>query len=129
MTTLSSNSNHGTACSNSTFNIKSIFDWPIVSHLELHSGALPVTQKYVSREKSSPREIIIALLQSPAIAIAIAKTVVMVVLFIFMADLCNRAGHYIFALWFLLLSFFLFPRLISTVAQWMSAILPCTVWP
>jgi len=26
----------------------------------------------------------------------------------FMAALCNRAGHYIFALWFLLSSFFLF---------------------
>jgi len=40
-----------------------------------------------------------------------------------MAALCNRAGHYIFALWFLLLSF-LFPRLISAVADWMSTILP-----
>jgi len=38
-----------------------------------------------------------------------------------MAALCNRAGHYIFALWFLLLSFF--PRLISAVADWMSTIL------
>jgi len=33
---------------------------------------------------------------------------------IIMAALCNRAGHYIFALWFLLSSFFLcFPRLLS----------------
>jgi len=34
-----------------------------------------------------------------------------------MATLWNRAVHYIFALWFLLLSFF--PRLISAVAAWM----------
>ena len=45
-----------------------------------------------------------------------------------MTALCNRAGHYIFALWFLLLSNF-FPRLISAVADWMSAILPHMVWP
>ena len=40
-----------------------------------------------------------------------------------MAALRSRCGHYIFALWFLL-SFFFFPRLISAVADWMSAILP-----
>ena len=47
-----------------------------------------------------------------------------------MVALCNRADHYIFALW-LLLSFFLlfFRRLISAVADWMSAILPHMVWP
>jgi len=45
-----------------------------------------------------------------------------------MAALCSRGGHYIFALWFLLSSLF-FPRLISAVADWMSAILPHTVWP
>jgi len=42
---------------------------------------------------------------------------------LFMAALCNRAGH-IFNLWFLL-SFFLssfFPRLISAVGDWMSTI-------
>jgi len=48
--------------------------------------------------------------------------------------LWNRADYYIFALWFLLLllllSFFLsFSRLISAVADWMSAILPHMVWP
>jgi len=50
----------------------------------------------------------------------------------FMSALCNMAGHYIFALWFLLLSFFLFfffPRLISAVGDWMSAILAHMVWP
>jgi len=38
-----------------------------------------------------------------------------------MAALCNRAGHYIFALWFLLLSSFsiFLPRLISAAADWM----------
>ena len=52
-----------------------------------------------------------------------------------MAALCNRAGHYIFALW-LLLSFFYsiffyFPRLFSAVAHWMSSIglRPHMVWP
>ena len=51
-----------------------------------------------------------------------------------MAVLRNRAGHYIFALWLLLLSsssssnyFSSFPRLISAVADWMSAILPHNV--
>jgi len=46
---------------------------------------------------------------------------------IIMATLCNRAGHYIFALWFTLSSIYLssyFPRLISAVADWMSTILP-----
>jgi len=39
-----------------------------------------------------------------------------------MATLWIRAGHYIFAVWFL--SFFLFfPRLISAAADWMSTIL------
>ena len=44
-----------------------------------------------------------------------------------MATLCSRAGHYIFCP---VVSFFflLFPRLISTVGDWMSAILPRMVW-
>jgi len=48
-----------------------------------------------------------------------------------MAALCNRAGHYILALWFLSSSFFLssFPRLISAVRDWISTILPHMVWP
>jgi len=47
-----------------------------------------------------------------------------------MAALWNRAGHYIFVLWFLLSFFFLFfPRLISAVGDWMSTILPRMVWP
>ena len=67
-----------------------------------------------------------------------------------MAALCNRAGHYIFVLWFLYFFllmaalcgrcghyvfalpvvsiFLLFPRLISTVGDWMSTILPHIVW-
>ena len=44
-----------------------------------------------------------------------------------MVALCNRADHYIFAMWFLLSVFF--PRLISAVADCMSAILPHMVWP
>jgi len=54
--------------------------------------------------------------------------------FVIIAALCNRAGHYIFVLWFLL-SFFLpsflffFPRLISAVADWMSTILSHMMWP
>jgi len=39
-----------------------------------------------------------------------------------MAALRSRCGHYIFALRFLLSSFF--PRLISAVTDWMSTILP-----
>jgi len=46
-----------------------------------------------------------------------------------MVALWNRADHYIFALWFLLLLSSFFPRLISAVADWMSAILPHMVWP
>ena len=49
-----------------------------------------------------------------------------------MAALWNRAGHYIFILWFLsfiyLVSSF-FPHLISSVADWMSTILAHMVWP
>jgi len=45
-----------------------------------------------------------------------------------MATLHSRCGHYIFALWFLLLSSF-FPRLFSAVADWMSTILLHMVWP
>jgi len=50
---------------------------------------------------------------------------------VIMTALCNRAGHYIFALWFLLLSIYLsffFPCLISAIADWMSAILPHMAW-
>jgi len=45
-----------------------------------------------------------------------------------MAALWNKAGHYIFALWFLLLSSF-FPRLILAVTEKMSTILLHMVWP
>jgi len=43
----------------------------------------------------------------------------------------SRCGHYIFVLWFLLLSsfFLLFPRLISTIADWMVTILSHMMWP
>ena len=37
-----------------------------------------------------------------------------------MTTLWNRAGHYIFALWFLSFFFLFFPHVISAVAQWMS---------
>jgi len=48
-----------------------------------------------------------------------------------MVALWNRADHYIFMLWFVLRFFYFlfFPRLISAVADWMSAILPHVVWP
>jgi len=49
-----------------------------------------------------------------------------------MAALWNRAGHYIFVLWFLILSFFLSffsPHLISAVVDWMSTIHLHMVWP
>ena len=49
---------------------------------------------------------------------------------LFVAALRNRAGHYIFACGFYL-SFYLpfFRRLISAVADWMSAVLPHMMWP
>jgi len=53
-----------------------------------------------------------------------------------MVALRNKADHYIFALWFLsffllllLLSSFFIPRLISAVADSVSAIFPHMVWP
>ena len=63
-----------------------------------------------------------------------------------MAAICNRAGHYIFALWFLMVDlwnredhyifilflssfFFFFPRLISAVGDWMFTILRHMGWP
>jgi len=46
-----------------------------------------------------------------------------------MAALCNKPGHYIFALWFLLSPFFFFPGLISVVGDWMSTTLLHMVWP
>jgi len=47
-----------------------------------------------------------------------------------MAALWYTAGHYIFALWFLSIFFFLvFPRLISALGGWMSTMLPHMVWP
>ena len=48
-----------------------------------------------------------------------------------MVALLNRADHYIFMLWFVLLSssFFFFPRLISAVGDWMFTILWHMVWP
>jgi len=46
-----------------------------------------------------------------------------------MAALRNRAGHYIFALWFLYSIFFFFHHLISVVGDWMSTILPHMMWP
>ena len=49
---------------------------------------------------------------------------------LFMIALWNRADHYIFMLWFvLLLLLLLFPRLMSAAAHCMSAILPHMVWP
>ena len=46
-----------------------------------------------------------------------------------MVALWNRADHYIFMLWFVLLLSSFFPRLISAAADWMSAILLHMVWP
>jgi len=50
----------------------------------------------------------------------------------FMVALCNRAGNYVFALWFLSSFFFylfFFPHLISAAADWMSTILPHMMLP
>jgi len=51
------------------------------------------------------------------------------VLTIIMVALCNRAYHYIFALWFLSSIYLFFPRLISAAADWMSTILLHMAWP
>jgi len=49
---------------------------------------------------------------------------------LFMAALCNMAGHIYFHPVVSSSSFFLFfPRLISAVRDWMSTILPYMVWP
>jgi len=53
------------------------------------------------------------------------STINIVTVVVIMVALWNRADHYIFMLWFLLL----FPRLISAVTDWMSAILPYMVSP
>jgi len=47
---------------------------------------------------------------------------------VFMVALCNRADHNIFML-FLLSSSSFFPRLISSVGDWMFTILWHMVWP
>ena len=47
----------------------------------------------------------------------------------FMVALCNRADHYIFILFLLLLLSSFFPRLISAVGDWMFTILWHMVWP
>ena len=58
------------------------------------------------------------------------KTVKIVLFMAALAALSNRAGHYIFALWFLSIFFLsFFPHLFSAVADWISTILPHMVWP
>jgi len=54
---------------------------------------------------------------------AYAITSSCVLTFIMVAQ-CNRADHYIFALYFLSIYLFFIPRLISATSDWMSAILP-----
>jgi len=46
-----------------------------------------------------------------------------------MVALCNKADHYIFALWFLSSSFFFSSPIISAVGDCMSTILPHMMWP
>ena len=49
---------------------------------------------------------------------------------LFMAAPRSGCRHYIFVLWFLLLSsYYLFPRLISAVADWVSTIFRHMMWP
>jgi len=63
----------------------------------------------------------------PAAGAAVYRRVLRITGRLIMAALCNTAGHYIFALWFLSSSvFFFFPRLISAAADWISTILPET---
>ena len=53
--------------------------------------------------------------------------VMLALLMLFMAALCNRAGHVYFHPVVCCSSFF--SRLISAIADWMSTILPHMVWP
>ena len=69
----------------------------------------------------------------------VSEYMIVLVVCLVMAALWNRAGHYIFSLWFLCSLFFLFSalllsflfctRLISAAADWISTILPQMVWP
>ena len=60
------------------------------------------------------------------VAVVVVTVQINILIIVIMVALCNRADHYIFILFLLL---FLFPRLISAVRDWMSAILPHMVWP
>jgi len=55
----------------------------------------------------------------------------LLIAYFIMVALCNRADHYISALWFLSSSIFFlfFPRLISVAANWMCTILLHMAWP
>jgi len=55
--------------------------------------------------------------------------ILVMLIFLIMVALWNRADHYIFILSFVLLISSFFPSLISAAADWMSAILPHMVWP
>jgi len=54
---------------------------------------------------------------------------VRLLLLVVIVALWNRAGHYIFALWFLSFFFLFFSRLIPAAADWMSTIFLHMVGP
>jgi len=91
-------------------------------HNMLHSYCMHVTQSaqwYIAKSKKILHYILKLTLRPGKLSSPL-----------FMVALCNRADHYIFMLWFVLLSFFLFfPRLISAVGDWMFTILWHIVWP
>ena len=52
-----------------------------------------------------------------------------IIIIVIMVALLNGADHYVLPCGFFFFLSFFFPRLISAIADWMSAILPHMVWP
>jgi len=96
-----------------------VVDWVAHNLYWVDSGTQRVEMSHI--DGSSRRVIVWRNVQPRSLAVDPAHGLVM-------AAVWNRADHDIFGLWFRL-SFFFFPRLISAVADWMSAILPHMVWP
>jgi len=89
-----------------------------------HSYHSVAGKGYIPCLEFADKILIFADLWSPYV---IGQTIYIFILFLLMDALCNRADHYISALWFLSSSSF-FPRLISAAVDWMSTILPHMVW-
>jgi len=84
-------------------------EWLVSAVVSMYTGAKTVVRTV--HGNSSGFEVKVGTYQSSALSPLL-----------FMVALCNRADHYIFALWFLSFYFLssFFPRLISAVRYWMS---------